>query len=101
MATALPRRYAEVGARIRRARERSGISQERFAPMIGITRRHLIRLENGEHHPSPDLRARIAEHTGEKPESFSVDEDEESDPVTDLLNALERYVRREIREAGR
>lgn len=60
--------HSEVGARIRRLRLRTGLSQEKFAPVIGITRRHLIRLENGENRPSRTLAARIeaviAEHTG-------------------------------------
>ena len=89
METAAPRKFAVVGARIREARLRRGFSQERFAPVIGITRRHLIRLENGEHHPSAELRDRIAEHTGEPAASFSLDEDdEESDPMADLEKAL-------------
>lgn len=82
MSTFAARRYAEVGSRIRAAREKTGLSQERFAPVIGITRRHLIRLENGEHHPSPELRERLAEHTGEPAEHFSLDDDSEAVRMT-------------------
>lgn len=97
-AVAPRRKYADVGARIREARLSRGFSQERFAPVIGITRRHLIRLENGEHHPSAELRERLAEHTGETPAFFSLDDadDEESDPVSDLFRALDRFVDHKI-----
>jgi transcriptional regulator with XRE-family HTH domain len=98
MATAAGFKYGEVGARIRRARKSKGFSQERFAPLIGITRRHLIRLENGEHHPSPELRERLAEHTGEAAAHFSLDEDdEESDLVADLFKTLRALVREEVK----
>lgn len=59
----------DIGAKIVSARKRTGISQENFAPLVGTTRRHLIRLEKGRHRPSADLLARIAEATGQ-PESF-------------------------------
>lgn len=43
------------------------ISQERLALAVGITRRHMIRIENGEHRPAPELRDRIAEVLGADP----------------------------------
>lgn len=58
------------------------MSQERFADVIGTTRRHMIRLENGEHLPSVALRDRIAEATGETRDKFqAADDDEESSAV--------------------
>ena len=56
--------FAANGARIRRARKRAGISQERLAAQVGTTRRHMIRLENGEHLPRPVLRDKIAAEVG-------------------------------------
>lgn len=74
-------RHRETGQRIRRLRESTGLSQERFAPRVGITRRHLIRLENGEHRPSRELAARIEEAaqdaTGE-PSGRILDEDDDA-----------------------
>lgn len=66
------------GAIIRRLRKRAGISQERLALQVGTTRRHMIRLENGEHLPSTDLRNRLAEVIGDsRGEIKSADEDDE------------------------
>jgi transcriptional regulator with XRE-family HTH domain len=63
-ATAHPAPYEDLGRRIRRARERKGLSQENFAPVVGVTRRHLIRIEKGRHWPGGPLLARIADATG-------------------------------------
>jgi len=65
--------------------------------MIGITRRHLIRLENGEHLPSAELRDRLAAETGERADHFSLDEDEEADPVSDLVAAIRALVAQEMK----
>jgi transcriptional regulator with XRE-family HTH domain len=66
------------GAIIRRLRKRTGISQERLAAQVGTTRRHMIRLENGEHLPSTVLRNRIAEVVGDsRSEIKAADEDDE------------------------
>ena len=56
--------FAENGARIRRARQSTGLSQENFAPKVGVSRRELIRLEKGTHKPRKDLHDRIVEVTG-------------------------------------
>lgn len=55
-------KYPEVREAYRRAREttRPRLSQENLAEAVGITRRHMIRIENGEHRPTPELRDRIA-----------------------------------------
>jgi len=74
-----PHPFRENGARIKRARKRTGLSQELFAVEVGTTRRHMIRLENGEHLPSSALRDRIAERTGQSRDEFqSSDDDEEA-----------------------
>jgi len=79
-------RFAENGKSIRRARKRTGLSQENFAAQIGTTRRHMIRLENGEHLPTRALRDRIVEQTGGEDEiRSSDDEDEESALSGDLM----------------
>lgn len=61
------------------ARRRTGLSQETFAADIGITRRHQIRLENGEHRPTVEVLSRIADRAGVDADSFGypVDDDEE------------------------
>jgi transcriptional regulator with XRE-family HTH domain len=56
--------YRENGRKIRRARRLTGLSQQDFAVELGSSRRHLIRLENGQHLPSPPTRDRIVDLTG-------------------------------------
>ena len=51
------------------------ISQERLAAAVGTSRRHMIRIENGEHRPSPELRDRIAEVLGADPSTLPAVED--------------------------
>lgn len=55
-------KYPEVRDAYKSHREavRPRMSQERLAEAVGISRRHMIRIENGEHRPSPELRDRIA-----------------------------------------
>jgi transcriptional regulator with XRE-family HTH domain len=92
----------ENGARIKRARERlqsnrpaanhradRPISQEDFAPLVSTTRRHLIRLENGEHLPSAELRDRIVETTGTEERIESSDDEEEHLPWQILYPAAD------------
>lgn len=70
--------FTSNGAVIRRLRKHAGISQERLAVQVGTTRRHMIRLENGEHLPSSTLRDRIAELVGDsRSEIKAADEDDE------------------------
>src|SRR3954466_3412973 len=93
-------KYGDLGRKLRSARKRCGISQENLAAKVGITRRHLIRLEFGHHLPSLPLRAACAEATGIDADTLRVpgddDDDEESDPAmaeafrlfSDLMRSL-------------
>lgn len=63
------------GDRIRSARRRVGKSQEALAAEAGTTRRHLIRLENGQHQPGPALAERLAAATGRDPSEFRDDDE--------------------------
>ncbi|HXJ62765.1 MAG TPA: helix-turn-helix transcriptional regulator [Actinomycetota bacterium] len=87
------RKWADNGKAMARARRRAGVSQENLAAQVGITRRHMIRLENGEHLPSGELRDRIAGAVGvDVDEIQSADDDEEESPLAmttdDLLREL-------------
>lgn len=94
-------RKLPLSQRIVWARRRKGISQERLAGMIGTSRRHMIRLEGGQHRPGPQLRARIAEAT-EQPESFFKDDEdeEESDPLSRAAKGLVSALTAEIRRVA-
>lgn len=63
-------KYPEVRVAYRSARRRARISQENLAEAVGISRRHMIRIENGEHRPSPELRDRIAAALDANPEAL-------------------------------
>jgi len=66
-----------LAARIRWARNQAGLSQERFAELVGTSRRHVMRWEGGPaHRPGHEYMARIAAVTGQ-PESLFTDEEEE------------------------
>lgn len=77
--------------RIRQARREAGLSLDRLAELADTSRRHLIRLEKGEHKPLRPLLVRIAEATG-KPLEFFDDDDEEDA----LVGIARRVVREEL-----
>lgn len=67
-----PARYPESGGAYRAARlnavlDGRTVSQERLASAVGTDRRHIIRIENGENRPRPELRDRIAAFLGVDP----------------------------------
>lgn len=76
-----------TGAKIKRARREAGLSLDRLAERIGSSRRHLIRLEKGDHEPRPATLARIAEATGKPLDYFADDDEEESQVVREWLEA--------------
>jgi transcriptional regulator with XRE-family HTH domain len=71
--------FADNGARIRRARKRKGLSQENLALTVGTSRRHMIRLENGQHLPSGPLRDGIAAACDIEPSEIQSADDEDED----------------------
>ena len=104
--TTQPRRpFRENGIAIRAARKLVSKSQERLAAEVGTTRRHMIRLENGEHLPSAALRDRIVEATGAESGSIQSSDDDDEDPslrrsLSDDLHALARVAALLEREAA-
>jgi hypothetical protein len=68
-ATPSKHRFAESGAAYRAARHPDPdsppiLSQAKLAEAVGTTRRHIIKIENGEHRPGRPLRNRIADVLG-------------------------------------
>ena len=86
-------RKLPLAQRIVWARKRKGISQERLASMIGTSRRHMIRVEKGQHRPGPILRARIAAAT-EQPEAFFEGPDPDDGEGSSL--SLDEFLRRRV-----
>jgi transcriptional regulator with XRE-family HTH domain len=70
-------KYPEVRSAYRSARQATEprISQEHLAELVGVTRRHMIRIENGDHRPAPALRDRIAAELGVDPSTLPAVED--------------------------
>jgi len=57
-------RQVELGDRIRRHRERLGLSQEALAYEASINRTYIASLEAGQRNPSLDMLARLATGLG-------------------------------------
>jgi transcriptional regulator with XRE-family HTH domain len=51
-----------IGDRLRRERERLGLSQTAFATLAGASKRAQIRYEAGERSPDAEYLARLARH---------------------------------------
>ncbi len=92
--------FAQNGARIQKARKRTGLSQENFAAEIRTTRRHMIRLERGQHLPKSDLRDRIVERTGTDEQIQSADDEEDADLSMSLDEFMRLHIQRVLREEG-
>jgi transcriptional regulator with XRE-family HTH domain len=69
--------FLQMKDRIRKARLAAGLSQERFAEVVGTSRRHVMKWEKGTHRPTPRYLARIAEATGMETDFFEGDDDAE------------------------
>lgn len=93
--------FRDNGQKIRRARQLitsprlaanhrpdRPISGQDFAPLVGCSTRHLVRLENGEHLPSGALRDRIVEVTGTTEQIESSDDEEEAALPRDLIEQI-------------
>lgn len=67
-----------LATRIKRARKSADLSHDRLGEMCGgVTRQHLIKLEQAKHRPRADMLRRIAEATGRSVDWFL---DPEVDP---------------------
>ena len=58
----------QIGTRIRRLRNKKGLSQEALADRSGVSHRTVQRIENGESRPTGDTINRIANGLGVPPE---------------------------------
>lgn len=67
-----------IAARIRRARKERDLSHDALGALIGgVSRQHLIKLEQAKHRPRADMLSRIADATGRETDWFL---DPEVDP---------------------
>lgn len=90
-------RRLSFGERWKWARTQSGKSHDRIVAEMGRSNRgHLIKIEKGDHAPRQPLREAYADATGVPHDLFADEDDEESDPVSALMNAIRRVVREEV-----
>lgn len=69
-----------IGSRIRRARREADLSHDALGrAMGGVTRQHLIKLEQAKHRPGAAMLTRIAEATG-RPVEWFLDPDIDPSP---------------------
>jgi transcriptional regulator with XRE-family HTH domain len=69
---------------------------------MGTTRQTIIRWEKGYYSPNAESRRKLAAATGQKQvffaDSHAPDDDEEGDPVADLIKAIQVLVRTEVHD---
>lgn len=94
-----------VGVKIKQARKAAGLSHDKLAAMVGSSRQHLIRLEQGLHMPGPELLERIAAATGKAVSDLSPEDEAEAAAMADPRNfgefmatMLERVVDAKVSE---
>lgn len=75
-----------IAARIKRARKTigdAGLSHDKFGELCGgVTRQHLIKLENAKHRPGPEMLLKIAAASGREIDWF-VDPEVDPSPFPD------------------
>jgi transcriptional regulator with XRE-family HTH domain len=94
---------ALLAKRIKEARLRAGLSQERLAELVGTHRRHVIRWEQGLHRPKGVYAERLAEILKER-EGFveeATEDDQDEELVAELVASLRRIVKAELKRERR
>lgn len=94
-------RYPETASLIRKARLRTGLSQERAAVAVGCSRLQFIRWEQGLHRPDANGHAaRLVTVLGiDEKALIAADDEEESQPMASELfaQAVRAVLREELR----
>lgn len=98
--TTFPRR-TKFGDKVRGELDRQRISVRKLAKTLDpqrpeVARRNLARWIGGYNSPSRLNRIAVAEALGVPAEAFLEEDDEEADPLVDLMRALRRVVREEM-----
>lgn len=93
-------RYEKLAAEIKSARLRKGLSQERAAELVGTSRFHWIRWEQGLHKPT-EYKDKLSEVLGLPADVFGDDSDDldEEDLVAPLTRAINDIVARQVARA--
>jgi transcriptional regulator with XRE-family HTH domain len=94
------------GKKLREFRLSSGLTQAELARRANVRERQIIRWENDQNAPRSGAVMVLGQVLGQPSDSFFTDEngseedDEEADPMADLVTALRAFVRAELRDAA-
>lgn|SRR6185295_3194440 len=81
-----------VGKRIKRVRQRNGLTQDQFAEQVGLSSKYISGIERGVENPTMDTLFRLAKVLGvESYDLFLFGESDESEKV--LRKGIEKMVR--------
>ena len=97
--------FAKIGSRIRQYRKRANLTQEKLSEKIGITPKHLSKLEAGRHNPHFDTIILLAKELDVPIDAFLTDiednqintflriiKDDISSMSKNQLEMLKRYI---------
>lgn len=92
-----------LALRLRRAREATGLSQEKAAQLLGAGRVQVNRWENGVYTPNPKYREAMERLYGLEPGSLTPEDyvDEEVLLLREVLGLVERLIALHVRQASR
>lgn len=77
-----------------------GLSQEAFADKVGTSRRHVMRLERGDHKPTAVLLKRIADATGVHVDELLGTDDEDDEEASSRMT-LDDFLLMRVRQIMR
>ena len=93
-----------VGERIRGLRELEGLSQDQLATMLGFSKVHLSKVENGKQGFSPEYMMRIADHFGMTLDYLYFGKPRDdlfASQITSVISLLHNIIGDEYREKGK
>ncbi len=82
--------FAKIGSRIRQYRKSAGLTQEKLSEKIGITPKHLSKLEAGRHNPHFDTVILLAKELDVPIDAFL--EDVEDNQVNTFLQMMKSNI---------
>lgn len=82
--------FAKIGSRIRQYRKRANLTQEKLSEKIGITPKHLSKLEAGRHNPHFDTIILLAQELDVPIDAFL--EDIENNQINTFLQVMKEDI---------
>lgn len=85
-----------VGANIRRLRREKRLSQDELASILGITGKHLGRVERAERNPTLEMIAQLCDHFGLQESYFYEDSSARTNNIAHMYDPLLEKAKRAI-----